>query len=232
MARALREVMMTIEYDSEARAVVLRGSGDGFMAGGDVSSFHAHLSRDIERYIVEITHELHAAVISLRRMPKPVVASVHGACAGAGFSIAMASDLVIAADNAAFTVAYARIGASPDGSSTFFLPRLVGFHRAMELIMLSDRYDAEFMQSIGLINWVVPIAELEAETENIASRLANGPTAAFARSKELIGRSLASSLESQLDAEAQSISASGTSQDFSEGVRAFLEKRRPNFVGR
>ena len=141
-------------------------------------------------------------------MGKPVIASVHGPCAGGGFSLAMACDLVIAADNAMFTLAYSMIAASPDGSSTYFLPRLVGRHKALELIYLSDRFGSDKAADLGLVNFVVPEAELAAETEKLAARLAAGPTLAYAKAKTLVNRSLASGIADQLDAESQNIANS------------------------
>lgn len=231
LAVALRDAALTVEHDTAVRAVVLRGAGAGFMAGGDVRLFQENLDNNLHRMILDLTHDLHAAIVSLRRMPKPVIASVHGPCAGAGFSLAMACDMVIAADSAVFTMAYPLIGASPDGSSSFFLPRLVGLHKAMELAMLSDRFDAAAARELGLVNFVAPEADLEAETKKLAGRLAAGATQAHARAKALLNRSLQSSLEEQLDAEAQAISASARTKDFREGVTAFVEKRKPTFTG-
>ena len=231
LGEALRETMLALELDGAVRAVVLRGAGAGFMAGGDLNVFHEHMGADLDRVILDITHAFHDAIVSMRRMAKPVIASVHGACAGAGFSTAMACDLVIAADTAFFTLAYSLIGASPDGSSTFFLPRLVGMHKAMELVLLADRFDAAKAAELGLVNMVVPESALEAETATLAERLAAGPTLAYGRAKALLNRSLGSDLADQLDAEAQSIAACSGTRDFAEGVAAFLEKRKPGFEG-
>jgi 2-(1,2-epoxy-1,2-dihydrophenyl)acetyl-CoA isomerase len=164
-------------------------------------------------------------------MPKPVIASVHGPCAGAGFSIAMACDMVIAADTAVFTLAYSMIGASPDGSSSYFLPRLVGRHKAMELIMLSDRFDTAKAVELGLVNFIVAADALESETAKLAGRLAKGPTLAYAKTKTLVNRSLQSGIADQLDAESQAIAASANTDDFKEGITAFAEKRKPEFKG-
>ena len=231
LGEALRETMLALELDGAVRAVVLRGAGAGIMAGGDLNVFREHMGADLDRVILDITHAFHDAIVSMRRMAKPVIASVHGACAGAGFSTAMACDLVIAADTAFFTLAYSLIGASPDGSSTFFLPRLVGMHKAMELVLLADRFDAAKAAELGLVNMVVPESALEAETATLAERLAAGPTVAYGRAKALLNRSLGSDLADQLDAEAQNIAACSATRDFAEGVAAFLEKRKPSFQG-
>ncbi|MGH6991538.1 MAG: enoyl-CoA hydratase-related protein, partial [Stellaceae bacterium] len=161
-----------------------------------------------------------------------VVASVQGAAAGFGLSLMMACDLVIAADSAFFTLAYINIGTSPDGSGTYFLPRVVGQKKAMEIALLGDRFDAATAKAMGLINFIVPAAELEAETMKLATRLATGPTRAIANTKRLINHSLERSLESQLQAEAMSFADCAASEDWLEGVKAFAEKRRPAFKGR
>jgi len=231
LAAGLRRVAYAVEVDPDIRAVVIRGSGGHFMAGGDIGVFRDRID-DIHRTVVDITHDFHAAIVALRRMPKPVIASVEGAAAGAGLSLAMACDMIIAADNAFFTLAYSQIGASPDGSSTFFLPRIVGMKKAMELTYLAERFDTEEAKRLGIVNFVVPAADLAAETEKLARRLADGPTAAYGRAKALLNASLNNTLETQLDAEAQGIAACSQTEDFREGTTAFLAKRKPNFKGR
>jgi 2-(1,2-epoxy-1,2-dihydrophenyl)acetyl-CoA isomerase len=177
-------------------------------------------------------HTVHPAILTLQRMPKPVIASVRGAAAGFGFSLAAACDLTIAADNAVFTLAYSLLGASPDGSSTYSLPRLVGKKKAMEIALLGDRLDAAEALRLGIVNWVVAEAELEAETAKLAARLANGPTRAYGNTKTLINASLRSTLAEQLDAELEAFADSAGTEDFPEGVSAFLEKRKAEFKGR
>jgi 2-(1,2-epoxy-1,2-dihydrophenyl)acetyl-CoA isomerase len=231
----LRESLFSMEVDETVRCVVIRG-GEHFMAGGDLKWFKsmsegrspAENRVQFEGFI----HEVHALIVSLRRMPKPVVASVRGAVAGFGMSLMMAADLAVAADNAYFTLAYTLVGVSPDGGSTFALPRIVGQKKAMEIALLGDRFDAAAAERLGLVNRVVPASALDAETQKLAARLAAGPTAVYGRTKALLNASLGSSLESQLQREAEAFAQSASEPDFHEGLAAFVEKRKPRFTGR
>ena len=229
MMQQLRPIAEAVENDSSIRAVVLRGEGAAFMAGGDVAVFHQHLA-ELPELIVTWGREMHAAFLALRRMGKPVLASVHGAVAGAGFSLMCAADLAVAAADTRFTLAYANIGASPDGGSTYFLPRLAGYKKTMEMIMLPDRFDAETARLHGLVNWVVPNEELAAQTARISERLAAGPTRAYAEAKRLVNQSL-DALGAQMEEELQAFSRCARGGDLKEGVTAFVEKRKPVFKG-
>ncbi len=230
MILRLREVCETVERDAAVRAVVIRGAGPAFLAGGDVAFFHANLPR-AAGIIRDLAGELHHAILALRRAPKPVLASVHGAVAGAGVSLMAAADLAIAAADATFTLAYSRIGASPDGGATHFLPRLVGTRKTLELMLLSDRIDAQAASSLGLVNRVVPAADLEAETGRLAQRLASGATRAYAETKRLVNEGFERSLADQLAAEVEAFARCAGTRDFAEGVTAFVEKRKPEFKG-
>ncbi len=182
MHAALVETMVGIDGDQAVRCVVIRGAGEHFHAGGDVKRFHAGLDDDDEtRYqtFLDGIQDTHRAIASLRRMAKPVVASVRGAAAGLGMSLVMACDLAIAADDAFFTLAYAHLGTSPDGSGTYFLPRLVGMKRAAEIALLGERIGAEAALEMGLVNRVVAADRLQAEGAKLAARLAKGPTHAY-----------------------------------------------------
>ena len=155
MMAALVAAVARIEGDPAARCVVIRGAGDHFMAGGDVKQFRGRLSQTPDErsaHFRQTIHSLHPAIVTLRRMPQPVVASLKGAAAGFGLSLALAADLAIAAEDAYFTLAYCRIGTSPDGGSTFHLPRIVGLRKAMEIALLGERFDAETARELGIVN--------------------------------------------------------------------------------
>ncbi len=235
MVAALVEVMTRVETDEATRCVVLRGAGDHFMAGGDVKGFHGRLAEtpaERSAHFRAKIHRLHPAILAMRRMPKPVVASLRGAAAGFGLSLALATDLAIAAEDAYFTLAYCLIGTSPDGGSSFHLPRIVGLRKAMEIALLGERFNAETAQRLGLVNWVVPSADLEAETAKLAARLANGPGHALGETKALLNVSLDNALEAQLALEAESFAICAATQDFAVGVTAFIEKRPAKFQGK
>ncbi len=232
MIEALLDVLPRVEADPGARCLVVRGAGDHFMAGGDLKQFQCRLTEQPDsrrRHFQEMIHHLHPAIVTLRRMPKPVIASVRGAAAGFGLSLMMATDLAIAADDAYFTLAYCLIGTSPDGGSSYHLPRIVGVRKAMEIALLGERFDAAEAERLGLVNWVVPAADLEAETAKLAGRLAAGPARALANTKRLLEKSFESALEDQLGAEAEGFADCAASADFAEGVTAFIEKRPAKF---
>lgn len=230
-AQAFLAAVRAVADDPAARVLVISGNGRGFMAGGDLARFQADPERgaDTARAIIGPLHE---ALRIMQALPLPVLASVHGPVAGAGMSLAMATDLCIAADDAKFTLAYARIGASLDGSSSWYLPRLVGLRRAMEIALLADTIDAAEALRVGLVNRVVPAAQREAETDALAARLADGPTAAYGRIKGLLYRSGTADFADQLAAEEESFTALAGTADFREGIAAFFGKRGARFDGR
>lgn len=233
--RGLIEATAELEVDPSVRCVVLRGAGGNFMAGGDIKVFGGWegWSPEARRAAAQdFVHHMHPLVIRLRRMPKPVLASVEGAAAGFGLSLVLACDLAVAAEDSFFTMAYSALGTSPDGSSTYTLPRAVGLKRAMELAMLAERFDANTALGYGILNRVVATEALEAETAKLAARLAAGPTLALANTKALLNQSLQSGFDEQLQAELERFGECTASEDFMEGVRAFIAKRKPEFKGR
>lgn len=217
--------------DSAVRAVLITGSGRFFSAGGDLKEFASHVG-DVPTRSKEVATWLHVAVARLARLAAPVVAAVNGTAAGAGFSLAMACDLALAAQSARFVMAYTSIGLTPDGSSSYFLPRLVGVRRALELTLTNRLLSAQEAEAWGLVNRVVADDQLPAEAAALAARLAAGPTTAFAAAKRLLLLSATESLETQMEHEAQAIGAAAQTEDFREGLDAFLAKRSPNFQGR
>lgn len=231
MMRALREALAGVAADDSVRAVVLEGAGPAFNAGGDVAMFHARLGSE-EDGISTAGADFHGCIRALRQMPKPVVASVHGVAAGGGLSVMMACDLAIAAEGTQFTLAYAAIGASPDGGSTWFLPRLVGLRRALDLVLRPEPFGAARALELGLVNEVVPAAEVAARAMAVAQALAQGPTLAFARAKALLDASFDRPFDEHLDHEIRTFAATAKTADFAEGVTAFVEKRKPRFQGR
>lgn len=236
MRQLLDQTLHELEFNEDIRCVVLTGAGDHFMAGGDVRQMHDYLnsneSDETQGYFLHRIHDLHPIMFSMRRMRKPIVAKVRGAAAGAGVSLVSACDLVIAEEDAFFTLAYCHIGTTPDGSSSFHLPRAIGIKRALEMTLLGDRYSARQMSDMGLVNFVVPSEDLDGEADKLVQRLANGPTHVYGMAKKLMYRSLENEFESQLQFEGECFADCAGREDFREGVAAFVEKRKANFTGK
>jgi len=230
MGRELLDVAVEISHNPAYRVMVLTGMGKAFCSGGDIKSFVEQgdqISRHVERMVVD----LHAYISKIIRMAKPVIAAVNGPAAGAGFSLAMACDLVLASSESVFTMAYTGIGASPDGSSTFTIPRLVGLRRALELALTNRVLSPPEALDWGLINRVIPAVHFEADVLAFARILAEGPTVAYGHVKSLMYHSLNEHLESQMELEARAITNAARTKDFREGTKAFVEKRKAEFKG-
>lgn len=234
MLEAIHSFLQRAEHDSAIRCIVFSGAGGHFMAGGDVRSFTllATMGPDERRHNFEsrILHNAHLFNV-LNRLPQPVIASVQGMTAGAGLGFALAADLTVAARSAGFVLSHVRVGASPDGSSSWHLPRAIGTKRAMAMALLAEPINAETALAQGLISHLVEDDALEATTLDLARRLAQGPRVALAQAKHLIHQSQNNTLADQLTAEAQAMGLCAASPDFIEGPRAFLEKRKPVFGG-
>ncbi|MFO1197074.1 MAG: enoyl-CoA hydratase-related protein [Burkholderiaceae bacterium] len=228
----LRAAMERAERDEAVRAVILTGAGRGFSAGADLSSRPAqdpgrpkdsgHTLRDF----------YHPVILGMRAMPKPIVAAVNGPCAGAGMSLALACDIVLAGQSASFLQAFSKIGLVPDAGSTWFLPRYVGDVRARALALLADKISAEDALRYGMVWKVFADAELMPEARKMAAHLSAMPTRAYAMIKQLLNDSGGRGLADQMEAEALAQVAAGKTEDFREGVAAFLQKRPPQFKGR
>lgn len=231
MADELESLTDQVRNNNSIRAVVLNGSGHLFMAGGDIRFFSNELNT-MPAGVIKIVRTLNASIINLMHMPKPVIASVHGSVAGVGVSLMLACDLVIAAENTKFTLAYSGLGITPDGGASFTLPRLVGAKKAMEWLFFSDIFDVHTAEKYGLINWVVDNDQLEQQTMQIAKRLAKGPTQSYAHIKHLVNETWQNTLETQLENEGKSFESCSATADFKAGVTGFLQKKKPEFVGR
>jgi len=232
MVDALVASMASLATDESLRVIVLRGTGAHFMAGGDVRAFaqvvdEAPSAR--QTHFQQLIRRVHSAIELLHRMPHPVIARVQGAVAGFGFSLMCACDLVVAAEDAYFTSAYRHLALTPDGGLTFALPRIVGLRKAIEILLLSERFNAAEALRLGLVNTVVPLGELDATVEALAQTVSNGPVQALRNAKRLARQSLDRTLSEQLQAEATSFAQCAATSDFVEGVRAFLAKRKPRF---
>ncbi len=231
MGRDLMNVALHCEQDETIRAVIITGTGNFFCAGGDLKAFAAY-GADIGVHIPGLINYLHTAMSCFARLNAPVIVAVNGIAAGAGFSIAMVGDFVLAADNATFTMAYTAAGLSPDGSASYFLPRLVGLRRAQELMMSNRRLSAVEAQEWGLVTHVYSAEKLQAEADTLAAELACGATKALSAVKQLLLASFDNSLDGQLALEGRNIAQCAVSRDGQEGIQAFLAKRKPAFEGK
>ncbi len=230
MGRELMQAAIEIDEDPTVRAVLLTADGKMFCAGGDLGAMQA-AGDSAPAYIKELASYLHLAISRFARMRAPIVTAVNGTAAGAGFSLMCATDLAIAAEHAKLTMAYTGAGLSPDGSSSYFLPRIIGQRRSFELMLTNRVLSAAEALDWGLVNQVVPAEELMPTAEQLVARLASGPTNSYGVVKRLLATSATESLETQMEHETRGIADCARTADGREGIAAFLSKRKPSFEG-
>ena len=229
MALYLQKLLDICQEDPDVRAVYLTGAGKAFCAGQDLKSVMANPSTDFTTILSECYNPI---IQKIRHLEKPIVAAVNGVAAGAGANIALACDIVVATASASFVQAFSKIGLVPDCGGTFFLPRLIGFHRASALMMLGDKVSAQEAAAMGMIFRCLPDEEFGEASRDLAVRLADMPTYGLWLTKQALNDSMHNSLDAQLALEESLQQRAGYTSDFLEGVQAFLEKRAPVFTGR
>ena len=230
MALLLQDELDKCEKDSTVRAIVISGKGKAFCAGQDLKEV---TSPELNPGFKKILEEHYNPIVArIRKIEKPIIAAVNGVAAGAGANIALACDVVIASEYASFIQAFSKIGLIPDSGGTFFLPRLIGFQKASALMMLGDKVSATEAERLGMVYKVVSSEGFEEEVHKIATTLSKMPTKALGMTKRLLNKSMTNTLEDQLDMEGKLQIEAAQSEDYAEGVNAFVEKRTPNFKGK
>lgn len=228
MALLLQSILDDCEYNNEVRSIVITGNGKAFCAGQDLKEV---TSSELNPGFKKILEEHYNPIITrIRSIHKPIIAAVNGVAAGAGANIALSCDLVVASNKASFIQAFSKIGLIPDSGGTFFLPRLIGFQKATALMMLGDKVTAEEAEELGMIFKVISSESFNEEVEKLAVKLANMPTKALGLIKELLNKSNTNTLEQQLELEGKLQIEAALSEDYTEGVNAFMEKRKPIFL--
>lgn len=229
MAFLLHDTLDDCEKNDEVRAIILTGNGKAFCAGQDLKEV---TDPELNPGFKKILEEHYNPIITrIRAIKKPIIAAVNGVAAGAGANIALACDIVIAHEKVSFIQAFSLIGLVPDSAGTFFLPRLIGFQKALALAMLGDKISAEEAEKMGMIYKMIPLENFEEEINKIAVKLANMPTKALGLIKELYNKSMTNNLDAQLALESKLQIEAASTEDYAEGVAAFIEKRKPNFKG-
>ncbi|MHA1536856.1 MAG: enoyl-CoA hydratase/isomerase family protein [Alphaproteobacteria bacterium] len=230
MLKTLFEIAIECDEDPSVRAILLTGKGDFFCSGGDLKFFQKNSDR-VAHLLKEGTSYLHTAQAIFARMDAPMVVAVNGIAAGGGASLAFSGDIVLAAQSASFTMAYTAAGLSPDGGSTYYLPRLIGLRRAQELFLTNRRFSAEEACDWGLVTRVLPDDKLMAEAEAMVERFASGPSQAYGAVKRLLASTFETPMEAQLARETRDVAGTMSSHDGREGIAAFIGKRSPKFTG-
>ncbi|MCL8009014.1 enoyl-CoA hydratase-related protein [Gelidibacter japonicus] len=230
MALRLQDTLDACEKNDEVRAIVLTGNGKAFCAGQDLKEV---TSPELNPGFKKILEEHYNPIITrIRSIKKPIIGAINGVAAGAGANIALACDIVVAHEKVSFIQAFSLIGLVPDSAGTFFLPRLIGFQKALALAMLGDKVSAEEAEKMGMLYKVLPLETFEEDVNQLALKLANMPTKALGMIKELFNTSMTNDLEAQLALESKLQIEAAQTGDYAEGVAAFVEKRKPNFIGK
>jgi 2-(1,2-epoxy-1,2-dihydrophenyl)acetyl-CoA isomerase len=232
MSARMQEVLAEVAGDSSLRSVYLTGTGRAFCAGQDLAEAAPKDGPRMTDFAGHVRKVYNPIVVAIRRLEKPVVCGVNGVAAGAGASLALACDLVIAAEEACFIQAFIKIGLVPDTGATYFLPRIAGMAQASAMMMLGERLAAPRALELGMIYKVCTLEQLETVGTGLAAQLATQPTAALAMIKRMLNASLHNTLEQQLEMEAEYQGRAAATADYTEGVSAFLDKRKPSFTGR
>jgi 2-(1,2-epoxy-1,2-dihydrophenyl)acetyl-CoA isomerase len=229
LGHELHDVLKDVAKNPDVRVVVIKGTGKGFCGGGDVKEMYA--AADKSRFLRDLTRAIHRCVLEMRAMEKPVIAAVNGAAFGAGLSLALACDIIIAVKDAKLSTAFIGIGLAP-GCGTQFMTKLIGYQRACEYILTSKTFTAEEGYRLGIINKTVDVENLDAAVEECVSVFRTLPPIAVGKAKMLINKSMENDMLSHLELESKTAAWSAGTKDFTEGVTAFVEKRKPVFTGK
>ena len=231
LARALADTLTAVPDDGSVRTIMITGAGKSFCSGGDVRAMAAALDQDPKRFFHDLTADLHRITLALLHAKVPTIAAVHGPAAGFGFGLALSCDLVIASDRATFSMAHGQVAQVPDGGGWYMLPRVIGRKRALDLYLTRKELDAERAQEWGIVTEILPNSNFREVALGFAREIAAGPTLAYQHAKRRLGEGWNQTLEEYLEEQQRVIVELGGSADFREGVRAFLERRRPVFRG-